>query len=245
LVALRSVIGTFYGYHTVTQFVASSCRFHYAASSHCQNWKIGRSLIYFEIMSIITHHSQSRNHQKKMSKFRCQEGKVADEIVVNAMTDERKIIWSDCQACGGSDGGQHIYRNTTLDQSSIWQINQWRIRCFQMIFPEVDKLKLCPGKVGRHRIEVHFKTVGWTTNWKQLTIASRKDHSRQWNPLLLRNETEWTIVQMDQNRRTCLYKDISLEVDANFGTEFYLISKTICKKSTRTLRTPGSKWKNF
>jgi hypothetical protein len=130
------------------------------SSVHCQNWKIGRSLIYFEIMSIITHHSQSRNHQKKMSKFRVsREGKVADEIVVNAMTDERKIIWSDCQACGGSDGNIFIPEHT-LNQSSIWQINQWRIRCFEWYLPEVDKLEVCPGKVGRHRIEVHFKTVG-------------------------------------------------------------------------------------
>jgi hypothetical protein len=32
--------------------------------------------------------------KEKMSKL-CQEGKVADEINVNAMTDERKTIWSD------------------------------------------------------------------------------------------------------------------------------------------------------
>jgi hypothetical protein len=35
---------------------------------------------------------------------------------------------------------------------------------------------------------------------------------------------------MDRKNRTCLYKDISLEVDANFGTEFYLISEDDLQK---------------
>jgi hypothetical protein len=92
---------------------------------HWQNWKIGRSLIYFEM--IITHHSQSRNHQKKMSKL-CQEGKVADEINVNAMTDERKTIWSDNKRVAVWQG-QHIYPGWSgTKNAQNWQLSLSRYR---------------------------------------------------------------------------------------------------------------------
>jgi hypothetical protein len=95
-----------------------------------------------------------------MSKFRCQEGKVADEIVVNAMTDERRSFGQIVKRVAVPMVDNIFIPEHTLESvQSDKSINDGS-GVFRMIFPEVDKLKYVPEKLDDIELEVRFKTVG-------------------------------------------------------------------------------------
>jgi hypothetical protein len=212
-----------------------------SALSKLEDWTI------FDIFrNYVDHYAPfpiTESPKRKCPNSECQEGKVADEIVVNAMTDERKIIWSDCQACGGSDGGQHIYPGTHIGikVQSDKSINDGS-GVFRMIFPEVDKLKYVPEKLDDIELEVRFKTVGVNNvNSEAINELQVKGSFASMESILLRNKTEmdelfkWIV----KTAGRVLYKDISLEVDANFGTEFYLISEDDLQKRYKNAKDAG------
>jgi len=165
----------------------------------------------------------------------CNDGKVSREEVINPQTDETRTIWSDCQACGGTDGGQHIYPGTHIGikvQSDKSLENGAGL--FKMIFPDVDKLKYVPEKLDDIEIEVRYKTVGINNLLSNEAVneLQTKGSFASMESVLLRTKAEmddlykWIIETVAKH----IYTGIEIDVDADFGTEFYLVSEDDLQK---------------
>lgn len=101
---------------------------------------------------------------------------------------------------------------------------------FRMIFPDTDKLKYVPQKLDSLEIDIRHKVVGINhlertqeaVNELQMTGSFASMET-----VLMRYKLEldklyvWIIETVGK----IFYKDILLKVDANFGTEFYLIAE--------------------
>jgi hypothetical protein len=172
--------------------------------------------------------------KRKCPNADCQDGKVSEELTLDAATGETKLIWSDCQACGGSDGGQHIYPGTHIGikvQSDKTQSDGSGV--FKMIFPEVDKLKYVPEKLDDIEMDVRYKTVGVNNmNSEAFNELQVKGSFASMESILLRTKSEldelfkWTIKTVGR----LIYKNVELDIDVNFGTEFYLVSEDDLQK---------------
>jgi hypothetical protein len=181
--------------------------------------------------------------KRKCPNAECQDGKVSEEIVEDARSGSTKIIWSDCQACGGSDGGQHIYPGTHIGikvQSDKTMNDGSGV--FKMIFPETDKLKYVPEKLDDLEVEIRLKTVGVNNmNSEAINELQVKGSFASMESVLLRTKAEmdevykWIVKTVGKT----IYKDIVLDVDANFGTEFYLVSEDDLQKRYKTAKDAG------
>lgn len=165
----------------------------------------------------------------------CQDGKVSNEIIINAGTGETKTVWDTCTACGGEDGGQHIYPGTHIGikVQSDKSLNDGS-GVFKMIFPETDKLKYVPEKLDDIEMEIRLKTVGINNvlNDEAVNELQVKGSFTTMESILLRTKSElddlycWIVKTVGH----LFYKNVRLEVEANFGTEFYLISEDDLQK---------------
>lgn len=163
----------------------------------------------------------------------CQDGKVAEEVI-NPSNGETRTTWKDCEACGGSDNGQHIYPGTHIGikVSSDKTVNDGS-GVFRMIFPETDKLKYVPEKLDDIELEIRFKTVGVNNvSNEAFNELQVKGSFASMESILLRTKKEmddlyqWIIKTVARS----MYKNIYVSVDANFGTEFYLVSEEDLQK---------------
>jgi len=181
--------------------------------------------------------------KRKCPNPECNDGKVSEEIVDDPRSGSMKTIWTDCSACGGSDGGQHIYPGTHIGikVQSDKSINDGS-GVFKMIFPDVDKLKYVPEKLDDIELEVRFKTVGVNNiNSEAINELQVKGSFASMESILLRTKTEldelykWIVSTVGK----LMYKDIELDVDANFGTEFYLVSEDDLQKRYKMAKDSG------
>jgi hypothetical protein len=181
--------------------------------------------------------------KRKCPNADCQDGKVSEDIVDNPATGTTKTIWSDCQACGGSDGGQHIYPGTHIGikVQSDKTMNDGS-GMFKMIFPDTDKLKYVPEKLDDLEVEIRLKTVGVNNmNSEAINELQVKGSFASMESVLLRTKAEmdevykWIVKTVGKT----IYKDIFLDVDANFGTEFYLVSEDDLQKRYKTAKDAG------
>lgn len=172
--------------------------------------------------------------QRKCPNPECTEGQVQEEIVDNAQTGTMKTIWKTCQACGGADNGQHIYPGTHIGikVQSDKSLNDGS-GVFKMIFPDTDKLKYVPQKLDNIELEVRFKTVGVNNmNSEAFNELQVKGSFASMESILLRTKKEmdslyrWIV----QTSAKLIYTDIEITADANFGTEFYLVSEEDLQK---------------
>lgn len=101
---------------------------------------------------------------------------------------------------------------------------------FRMIFPDTDKLKYVPNKLDSLEIDIRHKVVGINhlertqeaVNELQMTGSFASMET-----VLMRYKLEFDklYVWIVETVGRIFYKDITLKVDANFGTEFYLIAE--------------------
>lgn len=165
----------------------------------------------------------------------CQDGKVSNEIIVNASTGETSTVWETCSACGGEDGGQHIYPGTHIGikVQSDKSLNDGS-GVFKMIFPDVDKLKYVPEKLDDIEMEIRLKTVGINNVLGDEAVNEMqvKGSFASMESILLRTKGElddlycWIVETVAR----LYYKNIWVQTEANFGTEFYLISEDDLQK---------------
>jgi hypothetical protein len=173
----------------------------------------------------------------------CQDGKVSEEVITDPGSGATKTIWSDCQACGGVDNGQHIFPGTHIgikvnpDKS----LNDGS-GMFKMIFPETDKLKYIPEKLDDLELEVRFKTVGVNNmNSESFNELQVKGSFASMETILLRTKSEldelyrWIIKTVGRS----MYLNLTVSVDSNFGTEFYLVSEDDLQKRFDTAKKIG------
>lgn len=172
--------------------------------------------------------------QRKCPNPECTEGKVQEEIVDNPQTGTMKTIWKTCEACGGVDNGQHIYPGTHIGikvQSDKTQNDGSGV--FKMIFPDTDKLKYVPEKLDDIELEVRYKTVGVNNmSSEAFNELQVKGSFASMESILLRTKKEMDslYVWIVKTGAKLIYTDIEITADANFGTEFYLVSEDDLQK---------------
>lgn len=168
---------------------------------------------------------------KKCPNTKCRDGKVSEEEVINRATGESRIKWSDCTACnGGKDNstlvgpGTHIGIKLHSDKDKEDGSGK-----FKMHFPETDKMKFIPEKLDDLELEIRYKTVGVSNvlNNEAVNELQVKGSFVSMDSVLLRVKREldnlykWICETVGK----LIYKNSVINVEANFGTEFYLVSE--------------------
>jgi hypothetical protein len=140
------------------------------------------------------------------------------------------VTWDDCPACKDRNDdlimpGTHIGIQIRPDKTEEDGSGK-----FRMIFPDTDKMDYVPNKLDDLELEIRHKTVGLnymqTTN-EAMNEMQLKGSFSSMESVLMRTKEELDILYkwIVQTVARLYYKDIVLKVDANFGTEFYLISE--------------------
>lgn len=160
----------------------------------------------------------------------CVNGQIKKEVLDPADPEKISFTYHNCKQCKDRQDdmvlpGTHIGINvrTMKDENDGSGV-------FRMIFPDTDKMKYVPEKLDDLEVEVRHKTVGLnymdSTN-EAMNEMQLKGSFASMESVLLRTKEEldiiykWIVTTVGH----LFYKDLAIKVDANFGTEFYLISE--------------------
>ena len=174
--------------------------------------------------------------KKKCPNPDCQNGMITSEVVEDQSKPHITITkHTKCDVCEAENGtliypGTHIGINVQADKS----LNDGS-GVFKMIFPDTDKMKYVPEKLDDLELEIRHKTVG--LNYMQsmndaMNQMQLKGSFASMESVLLRVKNEldilykWIVITAAKT----FYKDIVIKVDANFGTEFYLVNEEDLQK---------------
>lgn len=163
----------------------------------------------------------------------CKDGAIQEEytIVDGPNKGETAIKHVKCQVCDGKGkGAQYVGPGTHIGikhQPSA-NINDGSGK-FKMIFPDVDKLEYTPKKLDDIEVEVRYKTVGVNTlmNDEAVNEMQAKGSFASMETVLLRNKTvlDALYIFIVKTAARMMYTNIDIKVDANYGTEWYLMSE--------------------
>ena len=168
---------------------------------------------------------------KKCPNPRCEKGHISEIIDDPRKPGSTKTTYTKCDICAKREGnliypGTHIGIQVKSDSS----LNDGS-GVFKMIFPDTDKMKYVPEKLDDLELEIRHKTVG--LNYMQssneaMNEMQLKGSFASMESVLLRTKKELDIlyIWIVKTVAKTYYKDIDVKVDANFGTEYYLISET-------------------
>lgn len=181
--------------------------------------------------------------RKKCPNHECQDGYIPEEVIVDPAKDITKTVYKTCVTCGGADHGQHVFPGTHIGIKVSADGKNDGSGVFKMIFPDTDKLKYVPEKLDKLELEIRLKTVGLNNMIGKEAINEMqiKGSFASMETILLRTKEEldglykWIIKTVGKS----LYQDLKLKVEANFGTEFYLISEEDLQKRYDNAKTIG------
>lgn len=164
----------------------------------------------------------------------CNDGFISEEVIVDPINNITETKLTTCPTCQGGDHGQHVYPGTHIGIKVNANAKKDGSGVFRMIFPETDKLEYVPNKLDKIELEVRLKTVGINNMIGKEAINEMqiKGSFASMETILLRTKDEldqlykW-IVQTVGN---VFYLNLNLKIEANFGTEFYLISEEDLQK---------------
>ena len=164
----------------------------------------------------------------------CEGGKIRNEVTIDAMTGQTKTVWDDCKICAGTKGGQHIFPGTHIGikVSPDKDVNDGS-GVFKMIFPDTEKMKYVPEKLVKLEIEIRYKTAGMNTlSNEAFNELQVKGSFASMESVLLRTKREMDDIYrfIVKTVARLFYPGIHVNVDANFGTEFYLVSEDDLQK---------------
>lgn len=182
--------------------------------------------------------------RKKCANDLCKSGKV-EEVIEDPKTGDSTSTWSVCPACEGvADGGQHIMPGTNIGikVQSDKSANDGS-GVFKMIFPETDKMKYIPEKLDDMEVEIRHKTIGinnLTTN-EAMNELQVKGSFASMESVLIRVKDELDVVYkwVVKTAGLLIYTDLDASVEANFGTEFYLINEEDLQKRYKEAKSIG------
>lgn len=181
--------------------------------------------------------------KSKCSDSQCEGGKVPEQVVTNVATGDMKTIWNDCKTCdGGKNDGKLIGPGTHIGIDVIDQGNDGS-GVFKMHFPEAENLKLIPEKLDNLLIHVKNSVVGVNgmVSKEAINELQAKGGFESMESVIHRNKEvlehiyKWIVSTVGK----VLYKDLSLEVDANFGTEWYLSTEEDLQKKFEQAKNIG------
>lgn len=168
--------------------------------------------------------------KNQCSNQECVDGKVADEVIDQSNNGAFKTVWSTCGVCDGVDAGQMIFPGSHIGikVNSDKTLNDGS-GIFKMIFPDTAQMKYVPEKLDTLELDIRFKTVGVNTlmSNEAFNELQVKGSFASMESILLRTKEEldelykWIV----QTVAKSIYKNINVVVEANFGTEFYLVSE--------------------
>lgn len=174
----------------------------------------------------------------------CMDGKVPREVIDQTAPRGFRNIWETCKVCDGGDKGENIMPGTHLgikvnqdpkmnDGSGV----------FRMIFPETDKLDYVPKKLENLETEIRYKTVGVNdmVTKEAINELQAKGSFSSMESVLLRAKDEldyiykWALKTIGR----LIYQDLDIKVEANFGTEFYLVTEDDLQKRYQMAKDSG------
>jgi len=167
---------------------------------------------------------------KKCKNPKCVDGKVKHDEVINQATGEKREVWTTCQVCGGKDPsaligpGTHI--GIRLQQDKTKEDGSGK---FKMHFPDIANMGYIPEKLENLETEIRLKTVG--VNDLLGTEAVNKEQVKgsfaSMDNVLMRTKEEldnvYTWITLVVGK--LFYPGTSIFVEANHGTEWYLITE--------------------
>lgn len=181
--------------------------------------------------------------KNKCQNSECENGKVPTEVLGDKPADN-KTIWNVCPTCKGSDGSELIFPGTHIgikvqadkdanDGSGV----------FKMIFPDVAQMKYIPKKLEDLEIEIKYKTVGVNTltTSEAFNELQVKGSFASMETILMRTKTELDVLYkwIAETVGRIYYKDLKVTIDANFGSEFYLVSEDDLQKRYENAKKIG------
>jgi hypothetical protein len=180
---------------------------------------------------------------KKCGNPQCVDGSVPEEVIVDPQNDITKTVWHKCDVCGGRDEGQHIGPGTHIGINVKPDQQKDGSGVFKMIFPETDKLKYIPEKLDDLELEIKLKTVGVNgiTNSEAVNELQMKGSFASMETILIRTKSQmdhlyhWIVNTVG----SMYYQNLNLKIEANFGTEFYLVSEDDLQKRFENAKKIG------
>lgn len=174
----------------------------------------------------------------KCGNSECEDGvvKVEETILEGPKKGQQRIKKTKCQICDGQGKGKALIGPGThigIKHQPNAQLDDGSGK-FRMIFPETDKLKYTPEKLDALELEIRYKTVGVNNMLTKEAIneVQAKGSFQSMETVLLRNKTvlDRIYVFIVTTAGRMLYKNLVINVDADYGTEWYLMSEEDLQK---------------
>lgn len=169
---------------------------------------------------------------------------LTEEVPDVSKPHETRTKYLPCETCQGDDG-TNIYPGTHIGikVSSDPQVKDGS-NVFKMIFPDTDKMEYIPKKLDELELEIRHKTVG--LNYMQssneaMNEMQLKGSFASMESVLIDAKTElddlykWIVKTVGK----IFYKNSDISVDANFGTEFYLITEEELQQKLKSAKEIG------
>ena len=180
--------------------------------------------------------------KRKCANNRCKDGVIEDEEIIDRATGEKRTIQTPCLACANESDligpGTHI--KIKLQSNKDAEDGSGK---FKMHFPETDKMQYIPDKLDDLELEIRYKSVGVSNILSKEAVNSLqvKGSFASMEAVLMRNKStldsiyKWSIKTV----ANLLYPNYKINIEGNFGTEFYLISEDELQQRFEKAKTIG------
>lgn len=175
----------------------------------------------------------------------CQNGYVLQEEPIDPKNPQlTRTKYTACETCKGDDGtniypGTHIGIKVSSDKS----LNDGS-GVFKMIFPETDKMEYIPTKLDELELEIRHKTVGLNfmqTSNEAMNEMQLKGSFASMESILIdvKKELDTIYKWIVETVSKTFYNNTQIKVDANFGTEFYLVTEQELQEKIKSAKQIG------
>ena len=176
----------------------------------------------------------------------CDDGYEKEEEIITEGADKghTRIKKKPCTSCDGGKASQYIGPgvNIQLSYQMSNEINDGSGK-FRMIFPDVDKLDYTPKKLNDLEKEVAYKTTGVDSLLTKEAVneLQAKGSFVSRDTILLRTKTILDKVYKFavMTAGNMYYTNPTLKIDANHGTEWYLVSEVDLQQRFKEAKDTG------
>lgn len=183
----------------------------------------------------------------KCANPKCEDGvvKVEETLLEGENKGQQITKLTKCKICDGKGKGK-AYVGPGTHIGIKWQPNRQLedgSGKFRMIFPETDKLKYTPQKLDELELEIRYKTVGVNNMLTKEAIneIQAKGSFMSMETVLLRNKVflDKIYTFIVRTAAKMFYNQIDVKVEANYGTEWYLVSEEDLQKRFENAKNIG------